>query len=163
MLRLPKTALPEPALVIACVALIVSLSSTAVAAGIVANARHANRADVATRALNADKVQGRTAVQIAVAGAQAGAQLAGPASTAADLVTVKTAAWSLPPGGGGDVAVACDSGQKPISGGWDDPGGWGSVRESRPGLDGASWRLHMTVSAAAPGAQTGTVYALCLE
>ena len=50
-----KRALPSPALVIACIALVVSLSGTAVAAGIVANARHANRADLAARALNSDK------------------------------------------------------------------------------------------------------------
>src|SRR5437773_8427069 len=49
-----RRALPSPALVIACIALVVSLSGTAVAAGIVANARHANRADLAARALNSD-------------------------------------------------------------------------------------------------------------
>ena len=115
--------MPSPALVISCVALVVALSGTAVAAGIVANARHANKADLAARALNSDKLQGRTAVQIAVAGAQAGAQLPGPASSVDDLVTVKSATWSFAPGAEGDVAVSCDPGQKAVSGGWDDPGG----------------------------------------
>jgi hypothetical protein len=158
-----RSKLPSPALVISCVSLIVALSSTAVAAGIVANARHANKADLATRALNSDKLQGRTAVQIAVAGAQAGAQLPGPASSAAGLVTVKAAMWSLAPGAEGDVTVPCDSGQKAISGGWDDPGGWGKSVDSRPTPDGSAWRTYVTVGSGAPGPQSGTVYAICLE
>lgn len=164
MSRASKRALPDPALVVACVALIVSLSGTAFAAGgIVANARHANRADLATRALNADRVQGRTAVQIATAGAQAGAQLPGPASTAASLVSLKTSSWSLAPGASGDVTVGCDSGQKAVSGGWEDPSGWGSVRDSRPASDGASWRIHVTVGPTAPSDQSGTAYVVCIR
>jgi len=163
MSRAYKRALPEPGLVVACIALIVSLSGTAVAAGIVANARHANKADLAARALNADRLQGRTAVQIASAGAQAGAQLPGPASTAMGLVAVKTSTWSFAPGAGGDVTVACDVGQKALSGGWEDPNAWGSVRDSRPVSDAASWRIHVTVSSTAPDDQSGTAYAVCLK
>ena len=155
--------LPSPALVISCVALIVALSSTAVAAGIVANARHAYKSDVATRALNADRLQGRTAVQIAVAGAQAGAQLPGPASSVAALVNVKTVTWSFAPKAAGDVVVPCDPGQKAVSGGWDDPGGWGEFRDSRPTTDGSAWRTYVTVDSGATGAQSGTAYAICLK
>jgi hypothetical protein len=154
---------PSPALGIACAALIVALSGTAVAAGIVPNARHANKADLAARALNSDKLQGRTAVQIAVAGAQAGAQLPGPASSAARLVTVRTATWSLAPNAEGDVTVACDAGQRAISGGWEGPGRWGASRDSRPTPDGTGWRTYVAVSAGAPGTQSGTAYAICLE
>jgi hypothetical protein len=155
--------LPSPALVISCVALIVALSSTAVAAGIVANARHANKADLATRALNSDKLQGRSAVQIAAAGAQAGAQLPGPASSVAVLVTVKTVTWSFAPKAEGDVTVACDPGQKAISGGWEDPGGWGESWDSRPTADGSGWRTYVTVGSGATGSQSGTAYAICLK
>ncbi len=115
--------LPSPALVVACLALVVALSGTAVAAGIVANARHANKADLALRAINADKVGGKTALQIAAAGAQAGAQLPGPASSAAGLVTVKTQS-------GGQVAaqhdqtfvISCDSGAKIMGAGFSSDG-----------------------------------------
>src|SRR5690349_19047506 len=107
-----KLRLPSPAFVVACLALVVALSGTAVAAGIVANARHANKADLALRAVNADKVGGKTAVQIAAAGAQAGAQLPGPASSIAGLVTVKSAPWTLGPNGQSDIVVMCDAGQK---------------------------------------------------
>ncbi len=118
-----KLRLPSPALVVACVALIVALSGTAVAAGIVANARHAAKADLAIRALNADKVGGKTAVQIAAAGAEAGAQLPGPASTAAGLVTVKTQS-------GGQIAaqqsstqvISCDGGAKIMGAGFSSDG-----------------------------------------
>jgi hypothetical protein len=158
-----KTRLPSPALVVACLALIVALTGTAVAAGIVANARHANKADVAVRALDADKVGGKTAVQIAAAGAAAGAQLAGPASTAAGLITVKSTQWTFAAGGAGDVAVACDTGQKAIAGGFEDPGGFAHPRDTRPSADGAAWHVYVTVSPNAPSEQSGTVDAVCLE
>lgn len=161
MSRRPK--MPSPALVISCAALVVALSGTAVAAGIVANARHANKADLAARALNSDKLQGRTAVQIAVAGAQAGAQLPGPASSVDDLVAVKSATWSFAPGTEGDVAVACDPGQKAVSGGWDDPGGRGAITVTRPTPDDAGWRIHVAVRVDAVGPQSGTAYAICLR
>jgi hypothetical protein len=138
--------LPRPALVVACIALLVSLSGTAIAA-----------APVAKRALfanNAGKLQGRTATQIA--------ELPGPASTAAGLVTIKTASWSLGPGAQSDFVVACDSGRKAVGGGWDDPSGWGAAWDDRPAQDGSAWRIYIGVSASAPGTQTGGLYAVCL-
>jgi hypothetical protein len=163
-------ALPSPALVIACVSLAVALSGTAVAAGIVANAAHANRADLAKRALNADKIGGKTPAQIASAGvqaaqsaAQSAAQTPGPASSAAGLVTIKSAPWSLGPKGMADVTVTCDAGQKALSGGFDDPGGWAHPWDTRPTPDGASWHIFVTVSENAPGTQSGSIYAVCLK
>src|SRR5438132_704990 len=85
-----KLRLPSPALVVACIALIVALSGTAVAAGIVANARHANKADLATRALNADKVGGKTAVQIAASGT---GELRGRADHGEDRSVVVCGQW----------------------------------------------------------------------
>jgi hypothetical protein len=158
-----KRALPSPALVVACTALIVSLSGTAVAAGIVANARHANNADVAKRALTSDKLQGKTATEIATAGAQAAAQLPGPASTVAGLITVKSAPWSFGPNGQGDVTATCDAGQKAVAGGWDDPNGWGHPWDTRPTPDGSGWQIFVTVSQNAPGPQSGSVYAICIK
>ena len=78
--------LPSPAMVLATIALFVALTGTAVAAGIVAKAKFA---------LNAGKLQGSTAAQVAA--------MPGPASTAAGLVSTKSASFSLPylqrPGG----------------------------------------------------------------
>ena len=155
-----KRALPGPALAISCIALIVSLSGTAVAAGIVANARHANRADLASRALNSDKVQGRTAVQIAAAGAQAGAQLPGPASTAARLLTVKTrSATQIPAKSSATYSVSCDSGAKIMAAGYASPGLVHSF-DSYPSSD-TTWTLELANDDTSPADLT--LYATCLE
>lgn len=138
--------LPSPAMVVACLALMVSLSGTAIAANPIV--RRALFAD------NAGKLQGRTAAQVAA--------LPGPASSAAGLVTIKTGSWSLGPGGFGDFTVPCDAGQKAIGGGWEDPGGWGHSWDDRPSPDGSTWRIAINVPPMAPAAQTGTVYAVCL-
>jgi hypothetical protein len=152
---------PGQALLVACVALIVALSGTAVAAGIVTNARHANRADLATRALNADRLQGRSAVQIAAAGAQAGAQLAGPASTAAGLVTVKTSpAGRVPAAGTATFSISCDGGAKVVGGGYstDSPM---LVLQSYPASD-TTWSVRL-VNVDNSAAHDVGVYATCLR
>ena len=155
-----KRELPSPALVVSGIALIVALSGTAAAAGIVANARHANKADLATRALNADKVQGRTAVQIAAAGAQAGAQLPGPASTAAGLLTVKTQlAAQIPAKSAATYSVSCDSGAKIMAGGFASPGPVHSF-DSYPSSD-TTWTLELANDDTSPADLT--LYATCLE
>jgi hypothetical protein len=78
---------PSPALVVALVALFVALSGTAFAVGsaVVPLAKRALVAD------NAKKLNGQTPVSLL---AQAAKQ-PGPASSAASLITIKTAAWSL--------------------------------------------------------------------
>lgn len=153
--------LPSPALVVACLALVVALSGTAVAAGIVANARHAHRADVATRALNADKVGGKTPVQIAAAGAQAGAQLPGPASTAADLVTVKTQTGAqLAAQHDQTFVISCDGGAKIMGAGFSSDGPVINVN-SYPTSD-TTWTLDLAnVDNAA--AHSVSLYATCLK
>jgi hypothetical protein len=153
--------LPSPALVVACLALVVALSGTAVAAGIVANARHAHRADVATRALNADKVGGKTPVQIAAAGAQAGAQLPGPASTAADLVTVKTQTGAqLAAHHDQTFVISCDGGAKIMGAGFSSDGPVINVN-SYPTSD-TTWTLDLAnVDNAA--AHSVSLYATCLK
>ena len=152
--------LPCPAFAISGLALVVALSGTAVAAGIVANARHAIKADLAARALNADKVQGRTAVQIATAGAQAGAQLPGPASTAAGLLTVKTqSAAQIPAKSTATYSVACDSGAKIMAAGFASPGPVRSF-DSYPSSD-TTWTLELANDDTSPAVLT--LYATCLK
>jgi hypothetical protein len=145
--------MPSPALVVAVTALFVSLGGTAIAAGVVPLAKRALVAD------NAMKVGGQTPSAI-VANA---ARQPGPASSAAGLVTVKTSQWSLAADGHADVAVLCDSGQKAIGGGYDDPGGYAFAWDTRPTGDGAGWRVHLDLSEKAPSQQSGLVYAICLR
>jgi hypothetical protein len=146
---------PSPALVVATVALFVALGGTA---GAVVNAA----VPLAKRALTADnakKLGGQTSQQIA----QQAAQLPGPASSAAGLVTVKTGTWSLTPGRSADFTIACDSPQKAIGGGWDDPNGYGHSWDDRPTADGSGWRVYVSLSENASGTQTGGLYAVCIK
>ena len=116
MRMLPR---PSPAMVVACIALIVALSGSALAAS-----------PAVKRALfaeNAGKLQGKTGsalVDQATAKAiAASARQAGPASTAAGLVTVKSSA-------GGQVGVntyrvvtiTCDGGARIMGAGFSSDG-----------------------------------------
>jgi hypothetical protein len=148
-----RTHLPSPALVIALLALAVSLSGTAVAAGVVPLAKRALVAD------NAMKVGGQSSASIAATAARQ----PGPASSAAGLVTVKATPWSLAPGAYNDFVVMCDSGQKAVAGGYDDPSGYAHEWDTRPTGDGGGWRTNLAVSKEAPSQQSGTVYTICLR
>jgi len=168
---------PSPALVVAMVALFAALGGYAAAATAVPLAKRALKADTAKNALvaeNAKKLSGRTlqdllgsaaktAEGIAQDAAAGAVEQPGPASTVAGLITVKTAPWSIGPGQQSDTTVACDAGQKAISGGWEDPTGWGHAWDSRPSTDGSSWRTFISVSTQAPGVQSGTLYVVCVK
>jgi hypothetical protein len=162
---------PSTATVIALLALFVALSGTAVASGVVPLAKRALVAD------NAKQLQGKTAAQL-IAGrannaldsdkvdglhAQAVAALPSPSSTAAGMVNVKTAPWTINPRQYTPFTAMCDAGQKAISGGWNDPGGWGDSYESYPTPAGDGWVTWIYLTSAAPGAQSGSVYAICLK
>jgi hypothetical protein len=117
---------------------------------------------LAKRALTADnakKLNGQTPVALL---AQAAKQ-PGPASSAASLITIKTAAWSLAPRGEGNFTATCDPGQKVIAGGWADPGDWSSGFQSLPTADGTGWTINIFTTSSAPSTQSGSVYAICLK
>jgi hypothetical protein len=165
---------PSPAMTVALVALFVALSGTAfaVGSGVVPlakraltadNAKVANLAKKATVADNAQKLGGQDAAALARQAVAQASQAPGPASTAAGLITVKTATWTLGPKTQRDFAVSCDAGQKAVSGGWQDPGGWAYSWDTRPTSDGTGWSTLLSVDSDAPGAQSGTVYAICLK
>ena len=157
---------PSPALVVATVALFVALGGTA-GAFVTAAVPLAKRALVAD---NAKKVGGLTATQLGTAAAQAGAKVAlsespagpRPASTASSLVAIKTVPWSLGGNQGNDFVAACDAGQKVIAGGYDNPSGDALALDTRPGTDGASWRVFIVNLSTSAGA-SGNVYAICLK
>lgn len=150
-----RTKRPSPALVVAMVALFVALGGTAgaVVTAAVPLAKRALTAD------NAKKLAGQTPAQIA----EQAAGMPGPASSAAGLVTIKTGTWSLASGSSSDFSIACDSPQKAIAGGWDDPNGWAHSWDDRPSPDGSAWRVYITTSDNAPGMQSGGLYAVCIK
>jgi hypothetical protein len=137
--------MPSPAMMVALLALFVALSGTAVAAGVVPLAKRALVAD------NAKKLNGQTLTAI----------VGGIGTGIPNLVSVKTAAWSLNPNVGADFSAVCGTGEKVIAGGYDNPSGDALALDTRPSSDGLSWRIFLlNLSTTAPA--SGTVYALCL-
>jgi hypothetical protein len=138
-----KIRLPGPATVLAAAALFVALSGTAVAAGIVAKAKFA---------ANAGKLQNNTAAQVAA--------MPSPASTAAGLVTVKTAAFSVGASDGKTGTATCDGGQKALAGGFTSSGTV-LAADTAPTGDGSGWQVLLLNIG--DQAASGTVYAVCLK
>jgi len=157
---------PSAALLVAMIALFVALGGTA-GAVVTAAVPLAKRALVAD---NAKKVGGLTAVQLGSAAAQAGAKVAlqqsppgaRPANSAAALVTTKSTPWSLNGGQAGDFTATCDSGQKAVGGGYDNPSGDALALDTRPSADGGSWKVFLVNLSDSAGA-AGTAYAICLK
>jgi len=140
-----KVRFPSPAMVVAIGALFVALGGTAfaTATAIVPKAK---------LALNSLKLQGKTAAQVAA--------VPGPATSAADLVSVRTASTSVAPNGVGQITAACQSGEKAISGGFSSNGVVLQL-ESAPSSDGASW--HLVVVNIGDSAASSTGYAVCVK
>jgi hypothetical protein len=138
-----KFRLPSPAIVLAAIALFVALSGTAVAAGIVAKAKFA---------LNAGKLQGNTAAQVAA--------LPGPASAAAGLVTTRTTSFSIGANNARSFTASCQSGEKAVSGGYTTDGALLSG-PTAPTSDGVSWQVF--VVNIGDSSASGTAYAVCVK
>jgi hypothetical protein len=173
---------PSPAIVLASLALLVSLSGTALAAGAVPLAKKALFAN------NAGKLQGKTARQVAAIAGPAntlngktadeiaatpgpgttleGKSLAdvaatpGPASTTAGLVTVVSAPFSLAANAEGSRNVSCPAGTHVVSGGWTSNDALLSA-SSWPSADTA-WTIYV-INLSTTQAGSGTLYAVCLK
>jgi hypothetical protein len=146
MHRFPK---PSPALAVATVALFVALGGTALAAS-----------PVVKRALfadNAGKLQGKSAAALVAQAAAA----PGPASTVAPLISVKSQPFSLNPTQENDYTTACDAGKKAIAGGVDEANGTVVPFDTRPSVDGGSWRMYLA-NFSNSNAANGTLYAICI-
>ncbi len=139
--------MPSPALVVAVLALLVALSGTAVAAGVVPLARRALVAD------NATKFGGKTPRQF-IGGLQV--------ANVAGLVSVASAAWSLQANQGNDFTATCTGNARAIGGGYDNGSGSAFNLDSRPSPDGASWRI-VLVNGSTTAPANGNVYAICLK
>jgi hypothetical protein len=145
---------PSPALVVALLALFVSLSGTAVAAGVVPLAKRALNADKAKVADNAKRLEGLGAAALL----QKAAQMPGPASSAAGLVTIKQAADSLGGKSGREYVIGCDGGKKVVSGGYSTTGNALGF-DARP-LSDTSWSIYLVNGGDAAAAVT--LYAVCI-
>jgi hypothetical protein len=169
--RIPR---PSPALVVASIALAVSLSGTAVAAGVVPLAKRALSAD------NAKKLGGQSAAQVvAAASAHAGDsdhlqgktadEILGAAQTKTigSFFTLKQGQFSVPKSPSQtkaqnlDVTIPCDGDQKAISGGFQYSQAEAFIVESSPTADGHSWHMQIENYSTADGA-FGNTYVVCV-
>jgi len=166
--RIPR---PSPALVLATIALLVSLTGTAVAAGVV---------PLATRALSADnakKLQGKTQAQL-IELASASSRLADDAAhlqgksvdevvamsqtkSVSGFFTIKQANFSMGANSVHDYTLSCDAGQKAISGGSEYSQAPAYVVESRPSADLSAWKIQLDDPSKADGA-FGNIFVVCV-
>lgn len=174
--------LPSPATVIASIALLISLSGTAIAAGAVPLAKKALFAN------NAGKLQGKTAAQVAAITGPADtlngktadeiaatpgpgtnlegksladvAAMPGPASTAASLVSVATAPFNIGADAEGPFSVSCPAGTKVVSGGFTTTGVV-IAADTHPTAD-TTWTIYLVNLSSSQGA-SGTLSAVCLK
>jgi hypothetical protein len=110
---------------------------------------------------NAKKLGGQTPAAIVTRASQ----VPGLASTAAALVTTKSATFALPAGtdttyGVVQASVACDTGQKALSGGYSSPGAVFSA-DSAITSDGGTWTVLLLNDDTAP--TIAAVYVVCLK
>jgi hypothetical protein len=169
-----RVSLPSPAFVLALLALLVSLSGTAVAAGVVPLAKRALTADNAkklggqsvaqvvaaasTHANDSDHLQGKTADEI-VGAAQT--------KSVSGFFSLKQDNFSMPkassPGKAQnlDVTLPCDGAQKAISGGFQYSQAEAFIVESGPTADGKAWHMQIENYSTADGA-FGNTYVICV-
>jgi len=145
---------PSAALVVAMIALFVALGGTA-GAVVTAAVPLAKRALVAD---NAKKLSGQTSSQLVSQAAAA----PGPASTAASLISVKTAPFALSANGQGSFTATCDAGQKAIAGGYANPVGTAFSVDTGPTSDGTGWSIYL-LEGTGNGVAAGLIQAICLK
>ena len=135
---------PSPAMVVALIALFVSLSGTAMAAKPVARALFAN---------NAGKLQGSTRAQVITAAAAA--VKPAPVTSVRGLVSVSTREFFATPGSGTTEPVACSSGRA-ISAYWTTVGDGEGVPINITPTSESEWRF-IIKNLRADGPARGTI------
>jgi hypothetical protein len=141
---------PGPALVIALIALFVSLGGTAVAAAPVARALFAN---------NAGKLQGRTRAQVV---AEAVAAVRPPAVTSVrGLVSSASQEFFALPASGTTETVSCTAGRA-ISVYWTTTGEGAAVPTNVTPVSESSWRVIMS-NLRTDGPARGTITLVCVS
>jgi hypothetical protein len=143
------------------IALFVALGGTA-GAVVTAAVPLAKRALVAD---NAKKLGGQSLAQLTAQTAQAvraAAAAPGPASTAAGLVSTKTAAFSVAADGEQVVTATCDAGSKAVGGGFANPTSALVLSAgSFATTDGTGWTEDLVNLGSTTGA--GVVIAVCMK
>jgi hypothetical protein len=155
---------PSPALVVAVVALFMSISGTAYATGVVPLAKRA------LLAKNALKLQGKSARQVANIPGPATdlegllpediAAMPGPASTASTLVTTNTVPFALAPDEQKDFSAQCPGNSQALSGGFTTPDSV-LAADTRPTASGTGWTLYL-MNMSGSFSATGNVQVVCL-
>jgi len=166
------------------IALFAALASTGVASSIVplakraVNADHAKTANTAKTAANALKLNGLTAEQVAATpgpatdaatlNGQTAAQIAATPRTsnslASGLFTVRSSGWSIQTEGDKtDARALCASGEKAISGGWDQANGAAYVLVDRPIPDGSGWFFRVWADSGDTVPANGSVWVICAK
>lgn len=176
MLR--KLQLPSPAMTVALIALFAGFTGSAIAQSVVPLAKRALTADKAKVAANAQKLNGRTAAQIAATpgpatdaatlNGQTAAQIAatpGPASPIpASAITYRTQSYIVDQEGAiARDSALCLSGEKAIGGGFEQESGLADVIGNRPVPDGTGWRFGIFAESGNQLPSVGTIYAVCLK
>jgi hypothetical protein len=147
---------PSPALVVAVIALFVALGGTA-------GAVVAQTVPLAKRSLSADnakKLGGKTLAQVVAQASASAVKAPGPASTAAGLVSVKTANNTIAANSATEFTIACDAGQKVLGGGFASDGDVLAL-DSHPAND-STWRVFL-VNANETAAAQVALFATCLR
>src|SRR5438034_636417 len=161
-----RLGLSGPAMVVAIVALLVALSGTAVAATAIVplakRALTADKAKVATLALNSQKLGGQTSAALVSQAVTQASAAPGPASTAAGLIVVKNqSAGQIGVSTGNVFSISCDAGQKIMSAGFSSDGPVLIAVASYPTSD-TSWSMGLlNLSDSSPA--NVTMYATCLK
>ncbi len=165
-----------PTLVISMLALFVALAGTGIAQNAIPLARRALTANTAKVAANAQKLQGRTAAQVAATpgpgtdaatlNGQTAAQIAaasGPTSTlAGGLFTIRSTGWSiLNEGDVVDARALCLPGERAVNGGYDYADGLASTIADRPIPDGSGWFIKIFAESGNRVPANGSVWAIC--
>jgi hypothetical protein len=176
MLR--KLRLPSPAMFVALVSLFVAFTSTGWAQNVVPLAKRALTADKAKVATNAQRLNGRTATQIAATpgpatdaatlNGQTAAQIAGTPGPASSLpagaITYRSQSWSV----NAEKEIArdtarCLTGEKVVGGGWDQADGVVLTVRDQPLPDGSGWRVNLFAESGDDLPASGTMWAVCLK
>lgn len=139
-----RTHRPSAAMVVALLALFFSLTGTAVGAAIVAKARFA---------LNAGKLQGKSAAQVAA--------MPGPASSVRGLVSVASREFFALPGSGTTEPVSCSSGRA-VGVRLQAVGGGQAVPISIEETSETTWRVEI-LNLRGDGPARGTIVLTCVS
>jgi hypothetical protein len=176
--RLRGGRLTTPSVVVSMLAVFVALAGTGWAQEAVPLAKRALTADKAKVATNAQRLQGRTATQVAATpgpGTDAAtltgrtaAQIAatpGPTGTiAGGLFTIRSTGWSIElQDDVVDARALCLPGERAVNGGWDQAVGVAAILADRPIPDGSGWFIKVFAESGDTVPANGSVWVICAK